>query len=55
MEWNHPLLNHWPLAHPTLVSTSRPVVLNLVPIIVPLSVCALFEGLAIPCLVTRWV
>ena len=58
MEWNHSLLSHlwhlqsanqWLLAHLTLVFTSRPPVLILLPIIVPLSVCSLFQCLAIPC------
>ena len=58
MEWNHLLLSHlwhfqsankWPLAHLTLVFTSRPPVLSLVPIIGPLSVCTVFQCLAIPC------
>ena len=58
MEWNHSLLsylwhlrsaNPWPLARPTLVSTSRPLVLNLVPTLGPLLVFALLQCLAIPC------
>ena len=58
MVWNHSLLtnlrhpwpaNPWQQGHPRLVFTSRPPVLNLVPIIGSLSVFALFGCLAIPC------
>ena len=60
MEWNHLLLSHlwqvqsakqWPLARPTLVSTNRPLVMNLVPFIRPLPVSAPFQCLGIPCLI----
>ena len=58
MVWNHSLLSHlwhlqsvkeWPLAHPTLVFTSRPPIPNLVPVIGPLLVSALLQCLATPC------
>ena len=44
-----PPISEWPLARPTSVSTSRPLLMNLVPFIVPLLVRALLQCLAIPC------